>query len=558
VHRLTFFAALLSASAASAQTPSFTSLTVSGTANLGGINLTGLGTYTGSGSATPANQANQWSYTYTASNPTGEARPFRLYTIADYTGAATSSVTLGLDSELRTHVGIYPFGSPTFNPQGAGGGEHQSALYGYSVVDTSPAMYGCTPGTNCPGTIYATNGVNAFAANSSTAELFSARSFIAHTPQPSNSFTVSGYSAGNGGTTDVWSAYSSDDCRSGIDAAQCVGIVVSANSPYQNNGFGAASPIAQIHARCGNRTDTATGWVSGNSLYLATAPTVSLAMGPGNVVTAAGMTAAHLMAAASSAPTAGVTPGGFFAYTIDGSTQTVGSQASPVTFTFTETCIGLVVNNFSSPALATIGFISGTGQVNALLASIDQGSDSIAPLGTYLDMQINGVPSVYVYGVGGSRPAGMLVGWTTPPGTSPLDNLWVHGTMQADELILNSTGVTSLNTTGNVGIGLGRVAVGNRLTVQGVDTTSSNFALFVTDSAAAVLFQVRDDGAIIVSKSGVLGQYFRASVAAPIAGTNQITYGSTTSAASSCGSLTGAAGCLIINVAGTPRNIPFY
>ena len=46
--------------------------------------------------------------------------------------------------------------------------------------------------------------------------------------------------------------------------------------------------------------------------------------------------------------------------------------------------------------------------------------------------------------------------------------------------------------------------------------------------------------------------------AALTVGASQISLGSTTSAASSCGSLTGAAGCMVINVAGTTRNVPFF
>lgn len=46
--------------------------------------------------------------------------------------------------------------------------------------------------------------------------------------------------------------------------------------------------------------------------------------------------------------------------------------------------------------------------------------------------------------------------------------------------------------------------------------------------------------------------------AAPTVTTGQIGYGSTTVAASNCGSLAGAAGCIVVNVAGTQRFIPFY
>jgi hypothetical protein len=49
-----------------------------------------------------------------------------------------------------------------------------------------------------------------------------------------------------------------------------------------------------------------------------------------------------------------------------------------------------------------------------------------------------------------------------------------------------------------------------------------------------------------------------ATTAPSIVGVGQLSAGSTTAAAASCGSLAGAAGCWIINVAGTTRNVPYY
>jgi hypothetical protein len=540
-----------------AQTPTFTTLTVQGatTLNAGGA-FTGTFTYTGTGSAITPSTDTKWGYTYNGSNPTGEARPWQITANADYTGGANGNVTLGIDAELNTIVGTFPFGSTSYTPQNAGAGEHQSALYGHSTLRTAPAMFGCTPGTNCPGTTFATNGVNAFADNVSTGELFSARSIIVHSPTKAKSFTANGYSAGNGGTIDMWSALSSDDARSGIDVGQAVGIIVGANTTYLNNGFGAAQPIAHVHARCGNRTDTATGWVSGNTLYLATSPATALAMGPGNVVTGTGgFVSAHLMQAVSTAPVAGVTPGGFIAYLLDGAAQTVGSQASPVTLTFTETCIPIVANNFSSGGLATIGFIGGSSATNAILASIDQGSDSTVPLGNYLDFQVNGAISAYVYSQGGARPAGMAIGFTAPPASIPLDALWVNGSTMTDILRVNASGATSITTTGNVGIGVGRVAVASRLVVKGPDTTSTTLQL--QDSNGVEAFRVQANGAIIsVGRIQVTSMTATAAPAATSAG--QVAIGGTTGPVTSCGSLAGSNGCLAISVAGTTRYVPFY
>lgn len=547
-------------------------LTVNGNATFtngfsfsGALNATGGGTlsgaynntFTGSGTAVPPSTDTHWSWTYTGSDPQGEARPVQMTAIANYLNGSSNNVTLGIDSELQTVVGTYGFGSSTYNPQGAGGGEHQSALYGHSQLKTAPAMFGCTISVSCPGTTFTVNGVNAFADNISTGELFSARSFLAHSPTTAKSFTVNGYSAGFGGTVDMWSVLSSDDARSGIDVSQAVGVIVAANTPYENSGFGVANPVAAVHARCGNRTDSATGWVSGNTLYLATAPSVALQIGPGNVITGTGgFVSAHLMSATSSAPVAGVTPGGFMAYTIDGSPQTVGSQGSPITFTFTETCIPFMVNNFSAGGLATIGFIAGTGLTNTILASIDQGVDSTAPLGNYLDFQVNGAVSAYVYSHGGSRPAGMAIGFTSPPGTQPIDALWVSGSAQADELILNKVGSVSMTTTGNVGIGVGRVGVGTRLIIQGPDTGATN-AFLIQDSGASTVFRIQDNGLVVVS-GGLNTNTITATAAAPTVGGGQVGYGGTTAAASNCGSLASSVGCLVINVGGTTRYVPYY
>jgi hypothetical protein len=46
--------------------------------------------------------------------------------------------------------------------------------------------------------------------------------------------------------------------------------------------------------------------------------------------------------------------------------------------------------------------------------------------------------------------------------------------------------------------------------------------------------------------------------AAPTAGAGQIGYGSTVAAAANCGSLAGSAGCIVTNVAGTTRYVPYY
>ena len=46
--------------------------------------------------------------------------------------------------------------------------------------------------------------------------------------------------------------------------------------------------------------------------------------------------------------------------------------------------------------------------------------------------------------------------------------------------------------------------------------------------------------------------------AAPTVAAAQIGYGSTVTANTNCGTLTLSAGCIVVNVAGTTRYIPYY
>jgi hypothetical protein len=76
--------------------------------------------------------------------------------------------------------------------------------------------------------------------------------------------------------------------------------------------------------------------------------------------------------------------------------------------------------------------------------------------------------------------------------------------------------------------------------------------LFQWLNSSAVV-QGRIDGSFRFSGPGAI---FTA--AAPTVSVSQIGFGGTTAAASSCGSLSGAAGCVVINVAGTPRYVPYW
>ena len=65
-------------------------------------------------------------------------------------------------------------------------------------------------------------------------------------------------------------------------------------------------------------------------------------------------------------------------------------------------------------------------------------------------------------------------------------------------------------------------------------------------------------GAVLTGNGKLIAAATDLYSAAPTAPAGHITYGGTTAASSNCGTLAGSAGCLVINVAGTQRYVPFY
>lgn len=86
----------------------------------------------------------------------------------------------------------------------------------------------------------------------------------------------------------------------------------------------------------------------------------------------------------------------------------------------------------------------------------------------------------------------------------------------------------------------------------GADVASA--VAFTNAAKTTTYFRVDTDvGKVSLPSAGlILG------AVAPTVTTNQVSIGSTTAAASNCGSLASAAGCLVINVAGTTRYVPYY
>lgn len=63
---------------------------------------------------------------------------------------------------------------------------------------------------------------------------------------------------------------------------------------------------------------------------------------------------------------------------------------------------------------------------------------------------------------------------------------------------------------------------------------------------------------ISLAGSEFFGPFLEATGAAPTVASGHIAYGATTTANTSCGTLSGSAGCIVINVAGTTRHVPYY
>jgi hypothetical protein len=105
---------------------------------------------------------------------------------------------------------------------------------------------------------------------------------------------------------------------------------------------------------------------------------------------------------------------------------------------------------------------------------------------------------------------------------------------------------------------LSTLTIGTHLT--GTSYNGSAPVTIATDATNANTFSTivaRDSNGSFVA-TDVFASGFIGTAAAPTVSAAQIGYGGTTAASSNCGSLSGAAGCVVINVAGTTHYVPYY
>ena len=141
-------------------------------------------------------------------------------------------------------------------------------------------------------------------------------------------------------------------------------------------------------------------------------------------------------------------------------------------------------------------------------------------------------PSASISGAGGATFAKLGVGVAAPSAVLAQ----FHGGTNANVVLLSGTSPTleAINDALNARESL--VIQATTLTLDG----SSGVTL-----AASENFTIPSGGLIL-------------GAVAPTVSSNQIGYGSTVAAATSCGSLSGAAGCIVVNIAGTPHYVPYY
>ena len=85
-----------------------------------------------------------------------------------------------------------------------------------------------------------------------------------------------------------------------------------------------------------------------------------------------------------------------------------------------------------------------------------------------------------------------------------------------------------------------------------------NYYNFYWTGSCLELFVDTTNSGCVFSGTDLTATGLTATAVAPTVSSNQIGYGSTVAAASSCGSLSGAAGCIVVNIAGTAHYVPYY
>jgi hypothetical protein len=175
-------------------------------------------------------------------------------------------------------------------------------------------------------------------------------------------------------------------------------------------------------------------------------------------------------------------------------------------------------------------------------------------------------------GIGCSDASGVSTTALTGVGSGLTINiLSVSPTRTAGCLQVLDNGIVQDGGTGPCGSSTGSTSSFNALTAASLHSTGNttvDLVLAVTGASNIHALSATTIAGTTVTGTGIVqGAGFTATAAAPTVAAAQVGFGSTTAAASNCNSVTlsggitgttNAAGCLVINVAGTTHYVPYY
>ena len=201
-------------------------------------------------------------------DPTGEVYINSVFSKVQLTTGDNNKEMLAFISQFYVDPTIYNYGTNW----------HNSAGYFYAHGANKLALANCTPGVNCPGSIYDVTGLVAGASNDGTGPMRNASPLVIHAPDIPPT----------GGSLDYWTGILIQSPLGGKESAALAGYATSNDVP---NGFGTINPMANVHARVINSTGTATATINGNVLVLMSKPTNPYGITPACDVSGAGVSA---------------------------------------------------------------------------------------------------------------------------------------------------------------------------------------------------------------------------------------------------------------------------
>lgn len=175
-----------------------------------------------------------------------------------------------------------------------------------------------------------------------------------------------------------------------------------------------------------------------------------------------------------------------------------------------------------------------------------------AALGASVDDTIN------IGGTGGRFAAVYSQSWADDNGSH-------NWTMNGTSSPTGSTGNLTFSNDGTTWLTINNSGTGSGASANGLVTVAASMVIGAPTGGSEGSHSLNIAGNYYANGTKVIDStgngFFNgliASGAAATSGSSQIAYGGTTASSSSCGSLSGAAGCVVINVAGTTHYLPYY